>query len=71
MAPSAHRHRLVAPHLRALREPADRDGAPARRRLAMLLMTLAAWPVAFVVVLTMLTLLGDELNRSRSRSARS
>jgi hypothetical protein len=37
----------------------------------MLLMTLAAWPVAFVVVLTMLTLLGDELNRSRSRSARS
>jgi antibiotic biosynthesis monooxygenase (ABM) superfamily enzyme len=27
----------------------------------MLLMTLAAWPVAFVAVLTLLTLLGDEL----------
>ena len=33
----------------------------ARRRLAMVLMTLGAWLVAFVVVLALLTLLGDEL----------
>jgi hypothetical protein len=32
-----------------------------RRRLAMMLMTLGAWLVAFVVVLALLTLLGDEL----------
>jgi antibiotic biosynthesis monooxygenase (ABM) superfamily enzyme len=34
---------------------------PARRRLALLLITLAAWLVAFLVVLALLTLLGDEL----------
>jgi hypothetical protein len=34
---------------------------PARRRLAMVLMTLGAWLVAFLVVLALLTLLGDEL----------
>jgi antibiotic biosynthesis monooxygenase (ABM) superfamily enzyme len=32
-----------------------------RRSLAMMLMTLGAWLVAFVVVLALLTLLGDEL----------
>jgi antibiotic biosynthesis monooxygenase (ABM) superfamily enzyme len=39
----------------------EQTRARARRRLAMLLMTLAAWPVAFVVVLALLTLFGDEL----------
>jgi antibiotic biosynthesis monooxygenase (ABM) superfamily enzyme len=37
------------------------DRAFARPRLAKLVMTLGAWLVAFVVVLALLTFLGDEL----------
>jgi antibiotic biosynthesis monooxygenase (ABM) superfamily enzyme len=33
----------------------------ARRRLAQMVMTLGAWLVAYVIVLALLTLLGDEL----------
>jgi antibiotic biosynthesis monooxygenase (ABM) superfamily enzyme len=39
----------------------SRDHPLARRRLAKMLMTLGAWLVAFVIVLALLTLLGDEL----------
>jgi hypothetical protein len=38
-----------------------RDRSPAPQRLAMMLMTLGAWLVAFVVVLALLSALGDEL----------
>jgi antibiotic biosynthesis monooxygenase (ABM) superfamily enzyme len=38
-----------------------RDHGLARRRLARMLLTLGAWCVAFIVVLALLTLLGDEL----------
>lgn len=39
----------------------SRDRALGRRRLAQMVMTLGAWLVAFVVVLALLTVLGDEL----------
>jgi hypothetical protein len=38
-----------------------RDRGLARRRVAKVTMTLAAWLVAFAVVMALLTLLGDEL----------
>jgi antibiotic biosynthesis monooxygenase (ABM) superfamily enzyme len=39
----------------------SRDRARGRRRLAQMVITLCAWLVAFVVVLALLTVLGDEL----------
>jgi antibiotic biosynthesis monooxygenase (ABM) superfamily enzyme len=39
----------------------SRDRARGRRRLAQTVMTLCAWLVAFVVVLALLTVLGEEL----------
>jgi antibiotic biosynthesis monooxygenase (ABM) superfamily enzyme len=50
----------VSSKLAPVSEP-SRDRALGRRRLAQMVMTLGAWLVAYVVVLALLTLLGDEL----------
>jgi antibiotic biosynthesis monooxygenase (ABM) superfamily enzyme len=39
----------------------SRERTPVRPRMARLVMTLGAWLAAFIVVLALLTLLGDEL----------